>query len=356
MRKVFALIAALALLLALFACGKPAEAPAPFDLAAFAEDPLAFDLTDLAQFLTPPQLAGLETALRAELSAQGLEDYAALHFADPPPGCVKIPFANDTGADLSRLDTAQLARHIAGQVTIAFEARGVTVGATVGRTTTTAKAATTTTTTKATITNTTTTSKTTTTKAQAADYTPPQTLTIGGNLDRSRIVTMSAQNHYFGDYEETPTKVFRIDNNEGSWIIDQRPYADNYKQGGLILDVYLSRGNNGTYDFIQTLRNSGATGVDDMFKTYLLLDSKAEKKLYDEHRGEYYPAIDILFEMRNPDKNRDPVTPELRYKHIDVRFYLQGPLMSSSVLITWPWVCIWQFNGSKFDKVDPNML
>ena len=174
MRKIIALFATLALLLALFACGKPGAPAEPLDLAAFAESPMAFDLTDLAGFLTPQQLAGLEAALRDDLAARGLEDCTALYFADPPAGCVKIPFANESGADLSNLNTEQLARHIAGQVVEAFEGKGVDVGTSTAITTTT-KATTVSATTNTTTGSTSTTTTTKISSTQKAEINP-QTL------------------------------------------------------------------------------------------------------------------------------------------------------------------------------------
>jgi hypothetical protein len=109
MRKLVAFILPVILLLALAACGAPAGPGKPADLAAFADSPLEFDLTDLAQFLSEPQLAAVETALRDNLAALGLDEYTALYFNDPPTGSVKIPFANDTGTDLSRIDNPNTA-------------------------------------------------------------------------------------------------------------------------------------------------------------------------------------------------------------------------------------------------------
>ena len=194
MKKILALAAALVLLPALFACGAltPAQPNTVIDLASFADAPLAFDLTDLARFLNPSQIASLESSLRTGLADRGLADYATLHFADPPEDSIKIPFGNESGADLSNLNTGQLARHICGQVEEAFEDRGVVVGTT-GATvitvidksedfagTTTTKAATENATTTQRQTTTTTTTKATTTTKKPSELTP-QTLELSPN-------------------------------------------------------------------------------------------------------------------------------------------------------------------------------
>ncbi|MDR2686715.1 MAG: hypothetical protein LBB75_03110 [Oscillospiraceae bacterium] len=146
MRKLSVLAAALALLLC--ACGSPAApggTTTAFDLADLAGGPVAFDLTDLALFLKPPQRAALENALRAELAGRGYPaGGVALQFEDPDPGSVKIPFTN-SGGNLERLDTDALAAYIAGEIAVrvAVEA-AVTVGATTGATTGTQKQTTTT--------------------------------------------------------------------------------------------------------------------------------------------------------------------------------------------------------------------
>ena len=250
MRKVIALFATLALLLALFACGKPAQPAEPLDLAAFAESPMAFDLTDLARFLTPPQLAGLEAALREDLAARGLEDCTALYFADPPAGCVKIPFANESGADLSNLNTEQLAKHIAGQVVEAFEGKGVDVSTTTAGTTTTGQPATTVTNASATTSNTTTATQKPTTQPPGA-WTPPSQITKA-ELDALFPVALYTGREL--TFAEKPERI-SVSNHEGNWeIVRARCTPENYHQGATF-HVFLDKTRSGTYKYIDSVNN-----------------------------------------------------------------------------------------------------
>jgi len=127
MRKASLRCAALAaaLVLLLCACGSPAGPGAPAaaaDLSAFAA---GFDLTDLSRFLSEPQLAALDAAVRETLAEAGFAPESFSLFYDAPPeGSVKLPFDNAGGLDLARLDTGRLAAYIVGQIAPALDARG----------------------------------------------------------------------------------------------------------------------------------------------------------------------------------------------------------------------------------------
>ena len=172
--------AALALTFALLlcACGNtnpPGETTAePADLSAFAA---AFDLSDLAGYLTGPQLAEVDAAVRAKLAARGFDpESVALQYDGPAEGGTKLPFDNAGGLDLANLDTDRLADYIAGQVAAACEAKGMTT-VPVGTSTSAAV----TTTTKATTTTASTTIKatTTTTKTSSSER-PTEVKPFGG--------------------------------------------------------------------------------------------------------------------------------------------------------------------------------
>ena len=165
-----ALAAALSLLLC--ACGTPAgpaAATTAADLSAFVT---AFDLSDLSQFLTEPQLANLEAAVRETLTSQGYAPESfTLQFDDPAEGSTKLPFDNAGGLDLARLDIRKLAEYIVGMIIAHLNDRGIAIPAVA--TTGTAKATASTTITTTTTQAPTTLKPTTTTKTTAKPATSP---------------------------------------------------------------------------------------------------------------------------------------------------------------------------------------
>lgn len=189
MKKTFICCAALAAAFSLLlcACGTPAGpavATTAADLSAFVT---AFDLSDLSQYLTEPQLAAVEAAVRETLTSRGhAPESFTLQFDDPTEDSLKLPFDNAGGLDLARLDTAKLAGYIADQMETALGVLGTApaTSAVVKTTTTTVtvKPAATTqapTTIKPITTNTTTTAKPTTTKSKQQMY--PQELRLTSN-------------------------------------------------------------------------------------------------------------------------------------------------------------------------------
>jgi len=120
-------LAATMLLLAFTACGAhtdPGAATTAIDLSSFA---VAFDLTDLSQYLSEPQLAAVESAVRDKLISRGYaSENFALFFDKSTEDSIKIPFDNAGGLDLARLDADKLANSIAGQIEATFVAQGVT--------------------------------------------------------------------------------------------------------------------------------------------------------------------------------------------------------------------------------------
>jgi len=321
MRKFIAIAAAFPLPLALFACGKPAT-PEPLDLAAFAESPMAFDLTDLAGFLTPQQLTDLEAALREDLAARGLEDCTALYFADPPAGCVKIPFANESGADLSNLNTEQLAKHIAGQVVEAFEGKGVDVGTSVANTTTT-KA-----TTVSVTTNTSTTTKPTT---KTTGNTPPDQYVIGGNLSRDRIATSSFQERTTAN----SGKILQVEADYGSFLIEKKTYSGNYNSEGLTLYVYYAPKGSSSYNKIGTMHGmpSGNEGM-----CYITLVADPNAKQFENRWGKGIEC-DARFTLGNPQKNG-----------VDFYCAFVEKLDTSTDRSN---IVVYQFNGTTLVKISP---
>ncbi|MCL2300030.1 MAG: hypothetical protein FWC27_07785 [Firmicutes bacterium] len=188
MKKAPLCCAALAAALVLLLCAcrtSPAEQRTAADLSAFEA---AFDLSDLAQYLTEDQLAAVDAAVWERLAAQGYppESYA-LQFENPTAGSIKIPFDNAGGRDLARLDTAKLADYIAGEIAAELDKQGIKHAGATGSATTATKQPSSGSTGGTAITTT-----TTTTKHQQEMY--PQELL----LDNNQIINISNSNNIAG--------------------------------------------------------------------------------------------------------------------------------------------------------------
>ena len=279
MRKIIALVALAALLaLPLCACGKPGETETTtaFDLAAIGDGPIAFDLTDLNDFLSPAQRAALETALRAELAARGYPpESIALQFEDPAEGSVKLPFTN-SGGSLANLDTDKLAEYIAGQIAekvgVAETQTGAASTTTTTTTAATTKPTTTTTAKPATTKPTTTTQKpTNTTKVPARQYTPPPIL----HLSPDQITSGNRDNTIDGplleDYDNPEPMKIEIVTEYGTVLAVKRPYAGTNE---FVMDFY-TKDSNGEY----VLKKAGVKNLpagDDGMSYITLVGSKRE--------------------------------------------------------------------------------
>ena len=232
MKKFAAAFLCLALALLPAACGKPAA-----DLSDFTA---AFDLSDLSQFLTEDQLAGVDANLREKLIAQGYDpDSIALQYDAPSNGSVKLPYNNAGGLDLARLDANKLAEHIAGQIVTECKARGIATQTAAPAETTKPTTQQANNTSKATTTTGTTSSKALETKNNK--YSPPDQYRTGpgGNLNSSRI--------HAGEFNENiySNGMLLV----GDYLIERSPYGGDYYDEGLELYVYRRSGN-GVYDRI----------------------------------------------------------------------------------------------------------
>jgi len=289
-----ALAAALALLLC--ACAAPAGPAATTTAANLSAFVTAFDLSDLAQYLTGPQLDAVEAAVLETLASRGYaSENIALQFGDPAGDSLKLPFDNAGGLDLARLDTAKLADYIADQIALALGAQGITPPT--SNTVTTTRAKKTTASTASATVGITTSKPSTTTTTKTAGYTPPERYVIGGNLSRDRMsYDRDGKGFLLEETAANSGKLLPIETAYGNFLIEKgnNNINNDFSKEGLTLYVFYDPEKDGSYNKVGTAKGL-PNQTEGVCRVFLVLNPDA--KPHSDKKISY----DAFFSLGNPN-------------------------------------------------------